>query len=140
MRTVLYGFYSGLFLLAITYLMDSIFQKQLVTILLNVDFITNKQSDSLIFEWGLHLFVSIIIFIVFSYLKPYRWLYISIYVMSMFMFTFLYIQLPKLAVYENVTQDLFGLLLWLIAHVMYLVLVHYLIGRLFTRKNGNMKN
>lgn len=118
------GFISGVLLLLVSAYVESSAGIEIMTLLLNVDFIFDR-SPGLFLEIVFHLMVSVILAIILKWLyvdKPH--LYMPGLVTVWVVVTLLYFVLSSLSVQNLELNGYIGFALWVIFHIGYLQALH----------------
>ena len=118
------GIITGVLLFLVLYFIDVMTDIGLVYLLINIDFIYSGDVPAIL-EFGLHIFTSIIICIIFKliYVRVF-YLHLKAHVVAVIIFAGLYFLLKALAVAPVHTETHIGFILWTIFHIGYLQLIH----------------
>lgn len=117
------GLISGTFLFIVCALIEWLTQMELMTLLLNVDFMTEMKLHIGI-EILLHLIVSIMIAVLLKFIfDNFKTLYIPALVFSWIVTSLLFYVLGYLSVMHIELQGLLGFTVWTIIHLCYFIII-----------------
>lgn len=117
------GLISGTFLFIVCALIEWLTQMELMTLLLNVDFMTEMKLHIGI-EILLHLIVSIMIAVLLKFIfDNFKILYIPALVLSWIVTSLLFYVLGYLSVMHIELQGLIGFTVWTIIHLSYFIII-----------------
>lgn len=117
------GLISGTFLFVVCALIEWLTQMELMTLLLNVDFMTEMKLHIGI-EILLHLIVSIMIAVLLKFIfDNFKILYIPALVFSWIVTSLLFYVLGYLSVMHIELQGLTGFTVWTIIHLSYFIII-----------------
>ncbi|HBV22719.1 MAG TPA: hypothetical protein DEB42_02845 [Jeotgalicoccus sp.] len=117
------GLISGTFLFIVCALIEWLTQMELMTLLLNVDFMTEMKLHIGI-EILLHLIVSIMIAVLLKFIfDNFKILYIPALVFSWIVTSLLFYVLGYLSVMHIELQGLIGFTVWTIIHLSYFIII-----------------
>lgn len=117
------GLISGTFLFIVCALIEWLTQMELMTLLLNVDFMTEMKLHIGI-EILLHLIVSIMIAVLLKFIfDNFKILYIPALVFSWIVTSVLFYVLGYLSVMHIELQGLIGFTVWTIIHLSYFIII-----------------
>lgn len=117
------GFISGMFLFIVCAVIEWLTHIELMTLLLNVDFLSD-QDFHIISEVLFHLAVSVIITVLLRFIfDNFFKLYISSLVVSWIVTSLLFYALDYLSVKELTLHGLQGFTIWTIIHLCYFIII-----------------
>ncbi|GEK33787.1 hypothetical protein [Kurthia sibirica] len=121
---------SSIILVLVTKLGDLVFSTNNMVLLLNVDFIFGARPISFAEEFLYHLLTCVILYYLLKYIA-YYWpkLYNAALISVLFMTSALYFILSNSAKYTVITPTLKGFVLWVIAHIIYIISVNRMLKR-----------
>lgn len=117
------GFISGIFLFIICALIESLTSMELMTLLLNVDFMTEINLHISI-EILFHFVVSVIIAVLLKFIfDNFKTLYIPSLVFSLIVTSLLFYVLGSLSVRHIELHGLYGFTVWTVVHFFYFIII-----------------
>lgn len=117
------GLVSGMFLFIVCAVIEWLTHIELMTLLLNVDFLSN-QDFHIIAEVLFHLAVSVIIAILLRFIfDKFQKLYIPALIISWIVTSLMFYALSYLSVQEIALYGLHGFTLWTIIHFCYFLII-----------------
>lgn len=125
------GFISGIFLFIICALIEWLTSMELMTLLLNVDFMT-EMNLHIIIEISFHLIVSVIIAVLLKFIfDNFKTFYIPSLIFSWIVTSLLFYVLGYLSVMHIELQGLYGFIAWTVIHFFYFIIIFSLHKRGF---------
>lgn len=125
------GFISGTFLFIVCALIEWLTHMELMTLLLNVDFITEMNLHIGI-EVLFHLIVSVMIAVLLKFIfDNFKKLYIPSLVFSLIMTSLMFYALGYLSIMHIELQGLLGFTVWTVIHFFYFIIIFSLHKRGF---------